>query len=378
MPVDSNRLWPESPDWDRRPDVAGRAMRLIADGFVDREGVGALARRLGASPGQLRRELLAAVGAAPGALARRQRAHTARLLHEGTARERGEVVLRLRYRAPLDSGRLIRFLALRCVPGVEEVIDGAYRRSLRLPMGAGIVELEPRQADVRARYLLDDPRDLAPAVQRSRALLDLDSDPRAVLDALGADQLLGPLVRAAPGLRLVGHVDAHELAVRAVLGQQVSLAGAATLAARLVTQQGEPLSRPLGTVTHLFPTAQALVAIEPERLAMPGARRAALLALTRALASGELVLDPGADRAQASRGLLALPGIGPWTADYVAMRGLRDPDAFLPTDLGVRHALTALGADGRPAAAARLAESWRPYRAYGLMHLWAHLAETKR
>jgi AraC family transcriptional regulator, regulatory protein of adaptative response / DNA-3-methyladenine glycosylase II len=227
---------------------------------------------------------------------------------------------------------------------------------------------------VGARFRLDDLRDLGAAIQRSRGLLDLDSDPEAVAEALGADELLAPLVRAAPGRRVVGHVDGPELAVRAVLGQQVSLAGAATLAARLVAAHGEPLERPLGGVTHLFPSAPALAQADPETLAMPVSRRRALIGLAAALARGELSLDAGVDRDEARRRLLALRGIGPWTAAYVAMRALRDPDAFLPSDLGVRHALERLGRDGRPAAATRLAERWRPYRAYAVQHLWGRLA----
>ena len=170
------------------------------------------------------------------------------------------------------------------------------------------------------------------------------------------------------------NVDGHELAVRAVLGQQVSLAGAATLAGRLVAAHGQPLERPLGAVTHVFPPAAALAEADPARLAMPAARGRALHRLVEALAAGEIVLDAGADREQARRRLLALPGIGPWTSAYVAMRALRDPDAFLPTDLGVRRALEQLGLDGRPPAAERLAERWRPYRAYAVQHLWAALA----
>jgi AraC family transcriptional regulator of adaptative response / DNA-3-methyladenine glycosylase II len=283
-------------------------------------------------------------------------------------------VLRLGYRAPLDGDGLVAFLARRAVPGVEEVVDGAYRRSLRLPHGAGTVELRPAGGHVEARLWLDDPRDAAAAVERLRALLDLDADPDAIVGGLGPDPVLGGLVRAAPGRRVPGHVDGAELAVRAVLGQQVSLAGAATLAARLVATHGEPLARPLGTVTHLFPSAEALAEADPASLAMPAARRRALLALAAALAGGELALDPGTDRDEARRRLLALPGIGPWTASYVAMRALRDPDAFLAGDLGVRHALERLGHDGRPAAATRLAERWRPYRAYAVQHLWSTLA----
>jgi AraC family transcriptional regulator of adaptative response / DNA-3-methyladenine glycosylase II len=412
---------PGSPDWDRRADLVGRAMRLIADGVVDREGVIGLAGRLGYSERHVYRELVAVVGAGPLALARAQRAQTARILLEttgvsiievafaagfqsvrqfnatirdvfastpreirarakrhGRAEGGGAIVLRLPYRAPLDGDGLLAFLALRAVPGVEQALDDAYRRSLRLPHGGGVLELRPLDGHVEARYWLDDLRDLAAAMQRSRALLDLDSDPHAVVQALGGDELLGPLVRAAPGRRVPGHVDGHELAVRAVLGQQVSLAGARRLAARLASDYGEPLERPIGAVTHLFPSAQALAGADPERLAMPRARGRALLGLAAALAAGELTLDAGTDREQARARLLALPGIGPWTADYVAMRALRDPDAFLPSDLGVRHALEQLGQDARPAAAERLAERWRPYRAYAVQHLWAQLAAAQR
>jgi AraC family transcriptional regulator of adaptative response / DNA-3-methyladenine glycosylase II len=199
-----------------------------------------------------------------------------------------------------------------------------------------------------------------------------------VVEALGADALIGPLVRATPGRRVAGCVEAHELAARAVLGQHVSLPGAATLAGRLARAYGQPLERPVGAVTHRFPSAAALAEADPHRLTMPVARGRALTGLAAALARGELVLDAGVDRDEARRRLLALPGIGPWTVAYVAMRALRDPDAFLPTDLGVRHALERLGEDGRPAAATRLAQRWRPYRAYAVQHLWAQVAAPQR
>jgi AraC family transcriptional regulator of adaptative response / DNA-3-methyladenine glycosylase II len=407
---------PGSPDWDLRADLVGRAMRLIADGVVDREGVGGLAGRLGYTERHVHRQLMAVVGAGPLALARAQRAQTARLLLEtttvsitdvafaagfqsvrqfnatvqevfamtpsdlrtrarraGPPEDSGALSLRLPYRSPLDAEGLIAFLELRVVPAVEQVLDGAYRRSLRLPHGIGVVELRPSDGYVHARYWLDDLRDLAAAMQRSRALLDLDSDPQSVAEALGGDALIGALVRSAPGRRVPGHVDGHELAVRAVLGQQVSLRGAAALAGRLVNDYGDRLERPLGAVTHVFPSAQALAGADPDRLTMPTTRKRGLLALANALARDEIVLDRGADRPQARQRLLALPGIGPWTAEYIAMRALRDPDAFLDSDLGVHHALVRLGHDGRPAAAKKLAERWRPYRAYALQHLWASL-----
>jgi AraC family transcriptional regulator of adaptative response / DNA-3-methyladenine glycosylase II len=412
---------PGSPDWDLRADLVGRAMRLIADGIVDREGVAGLSNRLGYTERHVYRQLMAVVGAGPQALARAQRAQTARILLETTTlpiarvafaagfesvrqfnatvqeifaltpsdlrartrrtqplEESGALSLRLPYRSPLDGVGLITFLELRAVPGVEEVFDGAYRRSLRLPHGSGIVELRPCDGYVHARYWLDDLRDLAAAMQRSRTLLDLDSDPHSVLEALGEDRLLGALVRNAPGRRVPGHVDGHELAVRAVLGQQVSLRGAATLAGRLVDRYGEQLKRPLGGVTHMFPLAGALAEADPDGLAMPHARRRALLALTSALTKNEISLDTGAEREDTRHRLLALPGIGPWTAAYIAMRALRDPDAFLPGDLGIRHALERLGHDGRAAAAEKLSEHWRPYRAYAVQHLWASLSPSKQ
>ena len=311
------------------------------------------------------------------------------------------MAVRLATRAPFDGGALIAFLAPRAVPGVEEVRGATYRRSLRLVHGAATVELRATEPGVEvgaesgtrpatgagpateagagsgpdlgveAAIMLDDPRDLDEAARGLRALLDLDADPDAVRDALGRDELIGHLVRAAPGRRVAGHVDPHELAVRAVLGQQVSLAAAAGLAARLVAEHGRPLVRPSGTVTHLFPSARALAGLAPNRLPMPRSRAAALVALAGALASGHLVLDRGADRDEAWRGLLALPGIGPWTASYVAMRALGDSDAFPADDLGIRHALERMGRRADPAASERLAERWRPYRAYAAEHLWA-------
>ncbi len=411
---------PGSPEWDLRADLVGRAMRLIADGLVDRQGVVGLARRLGYTERHVHRTLVAVVGAGPLALARAQRAQTARILLETTAlpiihvafaagfqsvrqfnatiqevfaltpsalrlrasrhgrpEDSGALSLRLPYRAPLDASGLVAFLGLRAVPGVEEVCDGAYRRSLRLPHGAGAVELRPADGHVHARYWLSDLRDLGAAMQRSRALLDLDSDPSSVADVLSAESLLGQLVRRAPGRRVPGAVDGHELAVRAVLGQQVSVRGASTLAGRLVARYGQQLERPLGSVTHVFPSAAALADADPAKLGVPTARRRALLALVTALARGELAIDAGVDRVDARRQLLALPGIGPWTADYIAMRALRDPDAFLPTDLGVRRALEQLGHSGAPANAAMLAERWRPYRAYAVQHLWASLPAVR-
>jgi AraC family transcriptional regulator of adaptative response / DNA-3-methyladenine glycosylase II len=413
---------PGSPEWDGRADVVGRAMRLIADGVVDREGVAGLARRLGYTERHLHRLLATEVGAGPLALARAGRAHTARLLIETTelpisevafaagfasirqfndtvrevfavsprelrrARGRGEEIvqgelsLRLPFREPFDAGGLLRFLGERAVAGVEEFSAGIYRRTLRLPHGAGTVALSDGGNHVRCVLRLEDLRDLGSAVQRCRRLLDLDADPVAVAENLRADPLLAPLVERSPGRRVPGSVDGAELAVRAVLGQQVSVAGARTLAGRLVSRCGEPLPESLdapgGGLTRLFPESAAVARDGATDLGLPAARREALRNLARALAGGEISLDPGSDREEARRRLLAVRGVGPWTASYAAMRALGDPDALLLTDLGVRRAVRRLGCADDPASVAALAERWRPWRAYATQHLWASLGET--
>ena len=414
---------PGSPEWNLRADVAGRAMRLIADGVVDREGVDGLARQLAYSPRQLRRLLQAELGAGPLGLARAQRAHTARLLIETTVlpladvafaagfaslrqfndtlrrvfaltpremRRRAQtrpsqtaganiselapgftsVVLRLPCRAPLDAAGLLAFFAARAVPGLEEVESATYRRTLRLAHGPAVFELTPGEAHVAVSLHLADLRDLAAAVNRCRAMLDLDADPRSVDSALDADPLLAPLVRRAPGKRVPGAADGAELAIRAILGQHVSVASARSTAARIVARLGEPLAQPLGSLTHLFPSAEALAEADPELLPVPAARATTMRALAGKLTAGTLTLDPGADPNETRRRLLEIPGIGPWTAEYIAMRALADTDAFPATDLGVLRGLAALGASPGATAAGALAERWRPWRAYAVMHVW--------
>ncbi|MFD8547750.1 AlkA N-terminal domain-containing protein [Streptomyces sp. NPDC059649] len=405
---------PGSPQWDERADLVARAMRLIADGIVDREGVPGLASRLGYSTRQIERQLLAELGAGPLALARAQRAQTARLLVETTQlpmadiafaagfasirsfnetvrevfalaptelRQRarpdrravvpGTLTLRLPYRRPLNPDNLFGHLAATAVPGVEEWRDGAYRRTLRLPYGHGIVALAPRPDHIECRLALTDLRDLAGAIARCRRLLDLDADPEAVDGLLREDPGLAPLVDKAPGRRVPRTVDADEFAVRAVLGQQVSTAAARTHAGRLVRAHGTPVEDPGGGLTHLFPPATALAGLDPESLAMPRTRRATLIGVIDALASGELQLDVGSDREEARARLAALPGVGPWTVECIAMRALGDPDAFTPTDLGLRRAAAGLGLPHTPAALIRHSAIWRPWRAYAVQYLWA-------
>ena len=403
---------PGSPEWDVAADVAGRAMRLIADGLVDREGVDGLARRVGYTPRHLGRLLTQELGAAPLALARARRAHTARVLIETTdlsltdvafaagfasvrqfnqtlreiyaaspselrgrgrtesrAASHGTVRLRLAVRTPFAGRRLLDFLAYHLVPGVEVAGPGWYARTLDLPHGPGTVRLELEDIAVGgtgfvvAEFWLHDLRDTAAATERVRRLLDADCDPSAVDEHLGADPVLRDLVRATPGLRVPGQADGDETAVRTVIGQQVSVTGARTVTGRIVARHGREVESQVPGLTHLFPDAATLAAVDPGSLPMPRARGRALVGLAAALADGTVVLDRGPDRDGVRRSLLALPGIGPWTADYVAMRALGHPDVFLPTDLAVRRVLAGLEGSADP-------DTWRPWRSYALMHLW--------
>jgi AraC family transcriptional regulator of adaptative response / DNA-3-methyladenine glycosylase II len=281
-----------------------------------------------------------------------------------------ELVLDLPARPPFDGGALLGFLAARAIPGLEDASAGEHRRAVPLPHGTAVMGVAPRADGVRVRLWGADARDADAAAALAAALLDLDADPAAVRTALGDDPVIGPLVRARPGLRVPGSVDPAELAVRAVIGQQVSVAGAATVAGRLVAEHGEPLEVPVGAVTHAFPAPDALADADPESLPMPRARGRAIVTLATAIAAGDVDLRPGADPGAAEAALLALGGIGPWTAAYVRLRGLGDRDAFPAADLGLRRALESLGRDGSPRAALALAEGWRPLRAYAAQHLW--------
>jgi AraC family transcriptional regulator of adaptative response / DNA-3-methyladenine glycosylase II len=421
---------PGSPEWNTRADVAARAMRLIRDGTVDREGVEGLARRLHYSVRQLNRLVTAEVGTGPLAIARAQRAQTARILLETTTlpiariafaagfssvrqcnetlrqvfadtprglrsrvtrtvrRRRDsavdnatqEIRLRLACRRPFSPASVLGFLGSRAAPGIETVDASSYSRSMRLAHGHAVVTLTAPRSDANGPTFIDadlrlsDLRDLTSAVSRCRQLLDLDADPVAIVEALERDPLVGALVSAHPGRRVPGTTDGFELAVRAIIGQQVSVSGARTIAGRLVAAAGEPLPEPVAGVTHLFPTPAAVIALaeeHPHIFSMPGGRRRALVALAEAVTTGAVVIDPGADPSELRASLVALPGIGPWTAEYVAMRALRDPDAFMPTDLGIRRAAQALRLPHDPTGLTLLSEAWRPWRSYAMVHMWA-------
>lgn len=399
---------PGSPEWNARGDLVGRAVRLIGDGVIDREGVPGLAARLGYSQRQLHRTLLAEVGAGPLALARSQRAQTARTLLEttdlpvtdiafaagfssirqyndtirevfatspselrsarrrGAASEPGVITLRLPYRAPIDLSWTFDFLGAHVVPGLESYENGTYSRVISAPGGPAIVSLVPADAAVLCRVRLHDPRDLVTVVAGVRRLLDLDADPVAVDAVLAADESLAPLVLKRPGLRSPGSIDGFETAVRTIVGQQISVRGARTVLGRIVTAYGSPAVE--GEAWVRFPSADRLAGIDPAELPMPKARSRTIVALATAVAEGSLQLDPGADREATRAQLLAMPGIGPWTADYLRMRTMSDPDVLLAGDLVVRRGAAELGVDlidGRP--------NWAPWRSYATYHLWAHL-----
>ena len=291
--------------------------------------------------------------------------------------------LRLPFQPPLDAGLLLDFLGSRAVAGLEGCDGGTYRRSLRLPGGTATVALTPGDDHVECAIRLagvaglggdvgDGPGASAveEAVALCRRILDLDADIGAIDSHLGADPLLAPAVRAHPGLRVPSHVDGFEVLVRAIVGQQVSVAGARTVLGRLAAALGEPLPHPDGPVTTGFPRPEALATAPDELFPMPRSRADTLRRVADAVASGELAIDRSVDRAELRSQLLAMPGVGPWTVAYVELRALGDPDVFLPTDLGVRRALEAHGLPGDPRSAAALAERWRPWRSYALLHLW--------
>jgi AraC family transcriptional regulator, regulatory protein of adaptative response / DNA-3-methyladenine glycosylase II len=262
---------------------------------------------------------------------------------------------------PFDGAAVLSFLAARAIEGVEAVRDGTYRRTLRLPHGGAIVTLTPDAGGVEMALDLDDARDEAEALRRCRRLFGLDVDPGAVLAGLGGDPLLGPLVARRPGLRVPGVVDGFEIAVRAILGQQITVAAARTLAGRIAVLLGEPLAAPVGSLTHRFPTAAAVAAAPDETFRMPRSRVRALVGLAAA--------DPPLTAPGDAAALLDLWGVGPWTAGYVALR-LGAPDVFLPGDVAVRRALTELGAGIEDAP------RWAPWRSFAVVHLWASLSDA--
>ncbi|MBP2327231.1 AraC family transcriptional regulator of adaptative response / DNA-3-methyladenine glycosylase II [Kibdelosporangium banguiense] len=402
---------PGSPQWNERADLVARAMRLIADGEVDRNGVPGLAAQLGYSVRQIQRQLLAELGAGPLALARAQRAQTARLLIEtssvpmadiafaagfasvrtfnDTVREvfgftptelrnrvedepgpaTGSLLVRLPFRAPLCTGTLFGQLAQDAVAGVEEYRDKAYSRTLRLPYGHGVATLRPAEDHIECRLDLTDLRDLSTAIARCRWLLDLDADPVAVDEQLRGDPMLAPQVDQAPGRRVPRTVDPAEFAIRAVLGQGTSSATARIRAARFVAAHGKELAEPVGGLTRLFPEPSTVASLDPGELAVPKEVRGPLLRLANALAGGDVDVSSGSDWSRTRGQLASLPGIEAQTVEKIAMRALGDPDAFVPTQYGVQLASARLGLNSSPEALTAYAYGWRPWRAYATQYL---------
>ena len=249
---------------------------------------------------------------------------------------------------------------------MEEVTGGTYRRTLALADGGAVIAVTPTQAGLRCELQLEDARGAGDAKARCRRLFDLDTDPGEIAAGLGTDPLLGPLLRRRPGLRVPGAADGFEMAARAIAGQQVSVAGARTVLGRLAAEHGEPLAAPSGSLTRRFPGAAALAEADPAAFPFPRTRAEALVSVARLAADGELRLDPPADLAETRAALMAIRGVGPWTASYIAMRALGDRDAFLPGDVGIRHALARLGSAADD-------ERWRPWRSYAVVHLWRTL-----
>ncbi len=414
---------PGSPQWNLNADMSSRAMRLIADGIVEREGVDGLAARLRYSPRHLTRVLTEHLGAGPLALARAHRATNARVLIQcttmpmadvafaagfasvrqfndtiravfdltptelrrlPTSRGRrlegehapGSVTLRLPFRPPYRWDWMRWFLAAHAAAGVEEVIDTpdtplgwSYRRVLPLPHGPALAVVEPH--DDHAVVVLDhlDMRDLGVAVNRIRRQLDLDADIAAAEDALGADSTMRELIGRAPGLRAPGSLDPAETIFRTMLGQQVSLAAARNQIDRLVDALGEPLEHLTeqgGRSLRTFPTPAAIAERGHEVLRGPARRVAAVIGVARALAEGRVEPHVGVDASDLRAQLLELPGIGPWTADIVTMRVTGDPDVLLANDLVVVRAAADLRVDLRDT------QHWAPWRSYATMHLWRH------
>ena len=401
---------PGSPDWNLRDDLASRAMRLVHDGVVERDGVEGLARRLGYSSRHLTRVLTVELGAGPLALARAHRAQTARTLlastelpvadvafaagfgslrqfndtiaavyqatptelraltRRGPAGARpaddvaGTLTLRLPARAPFDRDGLFRFFADHAIPGLESAGAASFARPLNLPGGAAHAEVrpDPHGAGLIAAVRLARMDDVGAAVARLRRAFDLDADSLAIDAALAADPVLAPLVEAVPGIRIAGAFDPVEALFRTLVGQQISVASARTALGRLVAELGD----------GAFPSPEVIAQRGRASLRGPGTRIDAIVGIAEAIAEERLVLDIGMPVAEFRAALLAQRGIGPWTADYLAMRALGSPDVLPVDDLVIRQSATALGLPDDRGGLAGYGRRWSPWRSYAALHLW--------
>lgn len=397
------------------PDSVSRALQLIELGALDEEGMDALARRLGVGERQLRRQFRQHLGASPVAVAQTRRVLLAKqLIHEtrlpmaevafasgfGSIRRfneifhrlfgrapgelrrsekpevpagrEGEIELLLRYRPPYDWEAMLGFLRLRAIPGVERVTDDAYARTLRLDGHQGTVTVRPGPGNaLRAVVRFPRLQALPAIIARLRRVFDLASDPVAIAAQFSRDPVMTALIQARPGLRVPGAWDGFELSMRAVLGQQITVAAAVRLAGRLVAAHGEPMARPDGELTHVFPRPEAVAAAELASLGMPRSRAATLSAVAAAAVADRHLFDAGNGLAESVQRLRAIRGVGEWTAQYIALRQLREPDAFPSADIGLIRALERLESRAyTPAQLLARAEAWRPWRAYAAQHLW--------
>jgi AraC family transcriptional regulator of adaptative response / DNA-3-methyladenine glycosylase II len=398
---------PGTPAWLGTSSTVSRALRLLADGTLEDAGIEDLAGRLGIGSRHLRRLFLQHLGATPIAVAQTRRLHFAkrliddtdlpfaeiagasgfgsirrfnatfrtlygrspteirRLGSRGRKSEPGRYCFQLGFRPPFDWEGLLEFLGPRALPGVEIVEGDRYRRTFQFGARWGHLEARRQGDALEVRIAFPEARSLVTILERVRFLFDLGADPQAIRSQLGADAVLAARVAARPGLRVPGAWDGFEIAVRAILGQQVTVKGATTLAGRLVRDFGRKVDAP-GGLSHLFPTPRVLARADLSRIGLPRARAESIRQLAHAVETGAVEFTRGADPEAFELSLTALPGIGPWTAQYVALRTLGEPDAFPCGDLGLRKAA------GRktPKDLERLAESWRPWRAYAALHLW--------
>lgn len=406
--------------WRGSASTVARALHLIAEGALDTHGVEDLAARLGVGDRHLRRLFDRYVGASPISVAQAHRLLFAKQLITDTrlpmteiamaagyasvrrfndafreaydrapselrrssagAESGDRLVLKLPYSAPYDWDAILGFLALRAVPGVEQVVGGAYRRTFALGAARGVFEVRPAVGETALALTVQtsDISALAAIVARVRRLFDLDADIAAIDGHLARDPDLAAWIAERPGVRVPGAWDGFELAVRALLGQQITVVGARTLAGRLAEQAGEPLPSAIdgGGLLRLFPTAEAVAAINPAVIGLTRARGAALQGVAQAMAADPRLLRAYETLEETVAKLEALPGVGAWTAHYIAMRALREPDAFPASDLGLLRALET--PEGRPTPKALLerAEAWRPWRAYAAMRLWLQGDQT--
>ena len=409
------RCRPESvagtPAWAGTSATVSRALRLILDGALDDTSVESLASRVGVGGRHLRRLFAEHLGASPEAVARTRRVHFARRLIDETSlpvaqlsalagfaslrgfnhavketfgrsptelRRRSHpapptrlLALRLPYRPPFDWDGLLAYFRLRATPGVELVADGAYRRTWSLGKERGVLTVSPVPGENALRLEIAAGPHLVEAVTRASNVFDLDAEPSAIEAQLSKDALLRPLVRRRSGLRVPGAWDPFELTVRAILGQQVSVQAATTLAGRLAEAFGEDLEGPAGSPSRLFPAAESLAGRDLTSIGLPSARARAISGFAEAVASGRLALSAPRDLDEHLARFADLPGIGPWTAHYVALRAFKEPDAFPAGDLGLRRAAAREGdAPLSERELAARAEAWRPFRAYAAVHLW--------